>query len=150
TPSYSRMPAETTCATYEFWCNLPASIRSWTSPPCKNFLNSGLNICDWRKAARKRRCLSTIIPTENTESRARQIITAPPNKPTCPISSVKVMVSLPPWRRCGGRRCIRVGGRTAGVRRFRPDFVVTKHSHEYLLVYWQPRVVEHRRDAGAL
>ncbi len=70
-----------------------ASISSWTSPPWRNFPNTGLNICDWREAARKRRCLSTITPTEKMDSRARQAITAPPNSPTFPNSSVKLMAS---------------------------------------------------------
>src|SRR5207245_9878771 len=40
--------------------------------------------------------------------------------------------------------------RTAGVRRFRSNFVVTKHSHEHLFVYGSPRVVKHGRVAGAI
>src|SRR5581483_9987001 len=87
------MPADTTWATCEVGCKRPARIRSWTFPLCKNFLNSGLNNSDWREDERKRQCLSTIIPTEKTDNRARQHITAPPNKPTCPNSSVKLTAS---------------------------------------------------------
>src|SRR6266403_2134942 len=54
-------------------------------------MNSGLNFSDSREAEENRRCLSMIIPTEKTESRARETITAPPNIPTCPNSSVKFM-----------------------------------------------------------
>src|SRR5260221_297041 len=64
TPSYSRMPAETTCATWQCGCFRAASITSCIWPPWRSFPNMGLNVCDCRRAERNRRCLSTIIPTE--------------------------------------------------------------------------------------
>src|SRR5262249_7933524 len=54
---------------------------------------------------------------------------------------------LPPLRRSVGLRRIPFGRRTARQRRFRPDFVVTEHPHEDLLVDRLPRVVEHRRNS---
>ena len=56
-------------------------------------MNAGLNISDWREAERKRRCLSTIIPTEKMDSKARQTITAPPNRPTFPNQFRKLIAS---------------------------------------------------------
>src|SRR5262249_4362945 len=82
------------CATCEFWYWLTALIRCETSPPCRNFLNKGLNASDWRAAERRRRCLSRIIPTEKRDNSARHTITPPPNIPTFPNSSVNVIYFL--------------------------------------------------------
>src|SRR6185437_5213565 len=93
TPSYSRMPAETTCAKCDFWFCCTASISSLTSPPWRNLVNISLNICDSREAARKWRYLLTITATEKKDSAIRQQITAAPNTPTFLSSSVKVIIS---------------------------------------------------------
>src|SRR5881296_2856699 len=102
------------------------------SPPRRNFLNAGLNISDWRRAERKRRFLSRIIPTETRDSRARQAMTAPPNKPTFPNNSVKLMVSslAPHWP--AAPHSVRPAHRRGAP--CPTDFVVTEHSHEYLLI----------------
>src|SRR3954466_414709 len=57
------------------------------------------------------------------------------------------MSFLPPLRRSVGLRRVRFGRRAAGLRRFRPDVVITEHSHEYFLVDGLPGIVEQRRDA---
>ena len=56
-----------------------------------NFASKGLKVCVSRAAARKRRYLSTITATEKMDSKARQHITAAPNRPTFLSSSVKVI-----------------------------------------------------------
>src|SRR6185312_5913211 len=93
TPSYSRMPAETTCARCDFWFCCTASISSWISPPWRNLVNTSLKFCVSRAAARKRRYLLTITATEKKDSAIRQQITAAPNTPTFLSSSVKVIIS---------------------------------------------------------
>src|SRR5207248_11251154 len=74
-------------------CYGKALISSLASPPRRKFLNTGLNICDCRIARRKRRCFSMITASEKKDSATRQIITAPPNRPTFPNNSLKVIVS---------------------------------------------------------
>jgi len=49
-------------------------------------------------------------------------------------------------RRSSELRRVRFGQYIAESQRFRPDFVITEHSHQYFLVNWFPRVVEHHRD----
>src|SRR6185437_12182798 len=93
TPSYSRMPAETTCGRCDFWFCCTASISSWTSPPWRNLVNISLKISVSRDAARKWRYLLTITATEKKDSAIRQQITPAPNTPTFLSSSVKVIIS---------------------------------------------------------
>src|SRR5262249_48737829 len=57
------------------------------------------------------------------------------------------MSLLPPWRRSFGLRRIRFGRHPRWACRFRSDFVVAEHPHEYILVDGLPGVVEQRRNA---
>ena len=91
-------------------------------------------------------CLRSSPPKRWTAA-ARQSITAPPNKPTFPSSSVKVIASsLEPQSRAAPHSFWY--GAPSGRAVSGPDFVVTEHSHEHFLVDGLPGVVEHRRDAG--
>jgi hypothetical protein len=47
-------------------------------------------------------------------------------------------------------RRVRFGQYIAELQHFRPDLVITEHSHQYIPVNWYPRFVEHHRgDEGA-
>jgi hypothetical protein len=53
-------------------------------------------------------------------------------------------------RRSSELRRVRFGQYIVVSQCFRPDFVITEHPHQYFLVNWYPRVVEHHRgDEGA-
>jgi hypothetical protein len=53
-------------------------------------------------------------------------------------------------RRSSELRRVRFGQYIGESQRFRLDFVITEHSHQYFLVNWFPRMVEHHRgDEGA-